>query len=371
MGYTVTRVSTRKELNDFLNLPFKIYKNDRNWVAPVLSEVKRILNPEKNPYFRDASLTLFNCYSGSGIRARISVVINKIFCERSGKNIAFFGFFESFNESDAVKYLFDEIFKYCIDNKIDKLEGPFNPNHYSELGMQCINLNSSPSFFQTYNPSYYNLLLKNVGFEIEKLLHTRKNENSSAFLTGKYGNNINLTSTDLSVRSFNTKELENDLENLREIFNDAFSENWHFLPVSKEEYLFSSKHMKYVTPPDLIQFVEYKGNPVAAVHFVHDINPALKKLNGKAGVIKYIKFIKGIKRINSAIIFAVGIKKAFRNSQVTKLLFNVTVNTARKFNSLETTWMYDDNKTIVSLAERLGLKKDKEFAVYSKNLTAN
>jgi hypothetical protein len=80
------------------------------------------------------------------------------------------------------------------------------------------------------------------------------------------------------MKNFNT-----DLEHLRAIFNDAFSENWHFIPVSKEEYLFSARHLKLITPPELLQFVEYKGEPVAAVHFTLYINPVLKEFNGRAG----------------------------------------------------------------------------------------
>ncbi|HVO75029.1 MAG TPA: hypothetical protein VMT35_13460 [Ignavibacteriaceae bacterium] len=368
MGYKAVTVSTRSALNNFLNLPFKIYKDDKNWVAPVKSEIKRILHPKRNPYFKNATIALFNCYYGNDIRSRVSVVINKIFCEKAKKNIAFFGFFESYNEPDAVKYLFCEVFKYCSYRKIEKLEGPFNPNHYSELGMLYNRFNASPSFFQTYNPDYYNSLLKNLGFEIEKVIHTRRSTNSSEHLVEKFGNKINLSLPGLSVRSFNLRNFKNDLECLRKIFNDAFSENWHFVPVSREEYLFSSKYMKFVTPPSLIQFVEYEGNPVAAIHFVLDINPALKILKGNAGIFKYLKLTNQIKKIDSAIIFAVGVKKSFRNSKVTQLLFNAAVNTAERFDTLETTWMYDDNKIVNSLAERLGLKKDKEFVIYSKNL---
>jgi hypothetical protein len=75
------------------------------------------------------------------------------------------------------------------------------------------------------------------------------------------------------------------------------------------------------------------------------------------------------KKNKNAIIFAVGIKKAYQNSKVAKILFNITVETAKRFNCLETTWMYDENRTVVSLAEKLGLEKDKEFVIYARVLT--
>jgi hypothetical protein len=368
MSYRVIKVSTRRELNDFINLPFQIYREDKNWVAPIKSELKRALNKNINPYFKFASLDLFNCYSDDKIIARIAISVNKNFCEKVGLKIAFFGFFESYNEPKAVKILFDEVFKFCKENQIVRIEGPFNPNLYSEVGMLSNKFDLPPVFFQTYNPEYYNTLLSENDFRILEVLHTRINYNSSEYLNKKFKEPLILQNGDLRVRGFNDEQTEIDLDHLRNIFNDAFSDNWHFTSVSKEEYLFSSKHLKLVTPPELIQFVEYKGKPVAAVHFVLDINPLLKQFNGKGSIINYIKLLVGHKKIKRISIFAVGIKKEFRNSKVTQLLFNATVEIAKKFEILETTWMYDENKTIISIANRLNLIRDKEFNTYFREL---
>ena len=106
MSCRVVKVSTRSELKDFINLPFEIYRNDRNWVAPIKSELMKVLDVNKNPYFKFASLDLFNCYSGDKIVARISLSVNIDFCSKTGIKVGFFGFFESFNDSQAVKFLF-------------------------------------------------------------------------------------------------------------------------------------------------------------------------------------------------------------------------------------------------------------------------
>ena len=368
MSYGVIKVSSRRELKDFINLPFKIYKNYKNWVAPIKSELKRTLDVKKNPYFRFASLDLFNCYLNKKNVARISLSVNETYCKSAGVRTGFFGFFEAFNDPDAVKFLFDELFKYCKANGIQRIEGPYNPNLYSEVGMLCTKYDLPPSFFQTYNPEYYNSLLKENGFNILEVLHTRINKDSSGYLNKEFSKALELKLKDLSVRSFDMRNKEADLEHLRNIFNDAFSDNWHFTPVSKDEYLFASKHLELVTPPDLLQFVEYKAEPVAAVHFVLDINPLLKNFKGRSSLIKYLNFLIQRKNIERVLIFAVGIKKDFRNSRVVQLLFNASVQIARKCSILESTWMYDENKIIISLAERLGLERDKEFNIYYKDL---
>ena len=111
MCYRVIKVSNRKELNDFINLPFAIYKGDRNWTAPIKSEVKRILNAKKNPYFKDTLLILFNCYKNSEICARISIGINKLFCKRQRIKTAFFGFL---NRTMIMMQLNFYLMKYLI-----------------------------------------------------------------------------------------------------------------------------------------------------------------------------------------------------------------------------------------------------------------
>lgn len=367
MRYRVITVSRTKELNDFIELPFQIYESDRNWVAPIRSEIRRTLNKNKNPYFRSASLVLFNCYCGSEIVTRVSLVVNRIYCDKFSQKTAFFGFFESFKDIDAAKVLFRHVDDYCMENEIERLEGPFNPSHYSELGMLSNRYLSPPSFFQTYNPDYYHNLMLASGFFVAEIFHTRKNDNNKEYLNSNFKTTLQFEDGFLKVRSLNINDLGNDLEYLRNIFNDAFSENWHFTPVTKDEYLFTAKHLKLVTPPELIQFVEYQGTPVAAIQFALNINPLLRKLNGKIGLVKYLKFLVEIKKVRNALIFAAGIKKEYQNSKVSKLLFNIAVETGRKFNCLETTWMYDENKSSISLAEKLGLNRDKEFLIYAKN----
>ncbi|HMQ70064.1 MAG TPA: hypothetical protein PKA90_13820 [Ignavibacteria bacterium] len=368
MGYKVVRVSTGNQLKDFIDLPFGIYRNDDNWVAPLRSELKRTIDSARNPYFREPSIELFNCYDGDNIVSRISVSVNDEYCRKAGVRTGFFGFFESFNNSAAVKFLFDEIIIHCRENGIERLEGPFNPNLYSELALLSTDYNSPPSFFQTYNPEYYHSLLKDNGFSVLQILHTRINKDSRGYFNEKFSKPLDLESDDIRVRSFRKNYTKQDLEHLRNIYNDAFSENWHFTPVSKEEYMFASKHLKLVTPPDLIRFVEYKGEPVAAVHFALDINPLLKRFKGRAGIMNYLRFLNERKKIDRATLFAVGAKKEFQNSRIIRLLFNATVEVARRFEILETTWMYDENRIVISLAEKLGLKRDKEFLVYYRDV---
>ncbi len=356
-------------MRDFFRLPLLLYCDDTNWVAPISSEVRRVLDVRRNPYFAHATLKLFICYKARKAVARTAVVINRLHEQKFGLKVAFFGFFESANDKEAVRHLFEEVEEYCKSEKVEFLEGPFNPNHYSELGLQASGYGTSPSFFQTYNPEYYHVLLMGVGFHVSARMITAKNERIRDYVLQCYGVRTPTTeSQGFTVRSLILSDLKRELERIREVFNDAFSSNWHFLPASREEYEFSTKFLRLVSSPELIKIVEHGGEPVAVLMCVWDINPLLRKMYGKVGPVKYFRFLRERKRIRELIIYAVGIKKVYQQTRAFSLLLNSMCQIALNYDSLETTWILPENVLAMKAAERLGMVPDKHFVIYGKSL---
>ena len=369
MTYRVVSVSKARQMKDFLSLPFGLYRKDPNWVPPFRSEVRRILDEKRNPYFAKTKLKLFICYKNGTTAARVAVIINRLHQEKFNQKSAFFGFFESLDNLDAIRHLFGTAEEYSRSQGVEFLEGPFNPNHYSELGLQVDQFGTPPTFFQPYNPAYYNELLKKIGFHVSATFHTRKNENIRQYVQERYGTKRPPTETgNYSIRSFSKKDLKAELERFREVNNDAFSSNWHFLSLSKEEYLFSAKYLSLVTFPDLIKIVEHNGNPVGILHCVLDINPALRKLKGKVGPMKLIRFLRERKKNQKLIVFSIGIKKDYQKSRAFRLLLDSFSQMCREYEVLETTWTSEENIPAIKAAECFGLKPDKHFAIYKKHL---
>ena len=362
-------VRDRTTMRDFLRLPFEVYRKDPDWVAPISSEVRKTLDVRRNPYFRSSELELFVCYDENGPAARVAIVINSLHRQRFGGNIAFFGFFESKNDTEVARQLFSEAESYCRSRGAESLEGPFNPNHYSELGLQANRFGSAPSFFQTYNPPYYLELLQEVGFREELRFHTRKNGDIKEYLAQRLRKwEGTLVIPGYTTRPFSMEHAGSDLELVREVFNDAFSSNWNFLPLSSEEYSFAAEFLHLVTLPELVVIVEHEGVPVGVLECVLDINPLLRQFRGKIGPVKFLRFLRRRKKIRNLIIYAVGIKKAYQGTHVFALLLDAACRIARNFDVLETTWMSDDNKLALRAAKLLGLERDKEFVIYRKTL---
>jgi len=369
MTPVVIPVRDRKTRKDFLRLPVDLYSGDPNWVAPISSEVRKTLDVRRNPYFASSELELFVCYDENGPAARVAIVINPLHRKRFGENTAFFGFFESKNDRAVVRRLFESAEAYCRSRGVEFLEGPFNPSHYSELGLQANRFKSPPAFFQTYSPPYYLELLREVGFCESERFHTRRNEHIGRYVAdrlAKWQGTLNVPG--YSVRSFRMKDFDNELERIREVFNDAFSTNWHFLPLTKEEYVFASEFLNLVTLPELILIVEHEGTPVGVLECVLDINPLLRQFHGTVGPVKFFRFLRKRKKVSNLIIYAVGIKKAYQGTHAFALLLDAVCRMLRKYEVLETTWMSDDNMLALRAAKLLGLERDKEFVIYRKAL---
>ena len=369
ISYKVKTISDAQGMKDFLELPFKIYKDDPNWVAPLKSEIRRTLNTIINPYFANANLQLFVCYKGKEPVARTSVVINYEHWKKFKRKTAFFGFFESIKNEEALSRLFEAVEQYCQSSGAEFLEGPFNPNHYSELGIQIDNFETTPIFFETYNPEYYSKLLENAGFKVSCRLHTRINKDAAKYVRQRYGAvSTRKSSGGFLVRHFNLFDMKAELERIREVYNDAFAHNWHFLPVSREEYSFSAKFLFLVAYPKLITIVEHNGEPVGILQCVLDINQLLQSLKGKIGPFGCLKFLMGRRYIRDMVIYAIGIKKAYQNTRVYKLLLDSMCRIALRYRVVSTTWVSEDNLSAVRASEHLGLEPYKWFAIYEKSL---
>lgn len=278
-----------------------------------------------------------------------------------------FGFFEADNDPGACQALFNEVEEHCLSLGIQCLEGPFNPNHYSELGMLSENYSDPPAFFETYNPPYYNSLMSETGFKVAGRLHTRINRQIGVYLSKKYDLSAPPARKEgFTVRKFRLLNYGSDLECIRQVNNDAFSDNYRFLPLTKEEYRFAGKYMFLVTVPRLVIMVEHRGTPVAVLQCVLNINTILHALNGKTGVKESLDYLHRRRGLKELVIFSVGIRKAYQNSPVFVLLLHHICRLLKDYSVLSTTWMTDTNIPAIRAAERLGLHPYKWFDIFEK-----
>lgn len=371
MTYEVHKISTPTGWRDFLELPHRIYRNDPRWVAPLHTEIRKALDGRSNPYYLRAEAQPFVCYRDGMPVARTAVIINYRHWERWKEPTAFFGFFEAENDPEAVAALFDMAATFARDRGATTIEGPFNPNHYSELGLLVENFAEAPRFFETYNPEYYPPLLETAGFRPVKRLHARINHYTDDYVNRRYQNTNFERPSEFTIRPFRLRQMKAELERIREINNDAFSENWHFLPLSRDEYIHASQYLFFVTFPKLVFIVEKGEEPVGVLQCMLNINQILQPLRGRLKPWHYPGLLLKRQRIQEIVIYAIGIKKEYQHSFVIKLMLDRMIRVVQKYPVVSTTWMTEDNLPAIQASRLLGLEPYKWFAIYGKELVAN
>jgi hypothetical protein len=369
MSLRVENVADARTWLDFLGLPHVLYRDDPNWAPPLTAEVRRTLDSTKNPYFEHAQLGVFVCYRDDQPTARACAVVNQAHWDRSGAKAACFGFYESTDDSEASGRLLDSVMRFCRAAGAETIEGPFNPNHYSELGLQMTGFGTPPVFFETHNPPYYARLLEAAGFTVLRRLHTRSNPDVGAYIRRRYGRVSRPRARgEFRVRQFRLLDMRHELERIRAVYNDAFADNWHFLPVSAAEYSFVAKYLFFVTYPRWVALVEHRGSPVAVAQCALDVNPLLRQLGGRGGLGGYARFLAGRGSIRDVVMYAVGVRRGFRQTDAYRLLLGYLCWALRDCRVMTTTWMTEDNIPALSAAQRFGLEPSKYFAIYGQRL---
>lgn len=168
------KVETRKDLNRFIRLPWAIYKNDPNWVPPLILDVKEKLNRKKNPFFEHAEMDLFLAVRGAEITGRIAAIIDHNHNRMHAEKTAFFGMYESLNDPDIAKALLDGATAWAKERGMTILRGPMNLSMNEECAFILDGFDSPPMVLMPYNPPYYLELMSKCGLFKAKDLYAYK-----------------------------------------------------------------------------------------------------------------------------------------------------------------------------------------------------
>jgi hypothetical protein len=233
MALEIETIRKERDLKDFLQLPWRIYRDDPNWVPPLLSDQKKLLHPKKNPFFEHAQMTRLLARRDGEPVGRVCAIDDRAHIEYWQEPVGFFGFFECINDPEVARALFDAAADWLKPRGIDVIRGPMNPSTNDSCGLLIEGFDSPPVFMMTYNPPYYADLLEAAGFTKAKDLYAyklSKDEIPERIIKAgeKFRNDL-----DITVRPINIKDIKQDIEKVREVYNQAWSKNWGFVPMSR------------------------------------------------------------------------------------------------------------------------------------------
>jgi hypothetical protein len=300
----VKKVTTKNELNQFIRFPWQIYKDDKHWVPPLIMEQKKLLNKNKNPFFKDADADYFIAYKNEKITGRIAAIKNDIHLKYHKDESGHFGFLECINDQAVADALFNAAKNWIKEKELKFMKGPANPSSNDIYGMLVEGFDDSPRLLMPYNPEYYIQLCEGHGLKKAKDLFAWKivSEKILASEKLKRGQELVKKRYNLKISQLKMKNFQKDLEKFKYVYNKAWAPNWGFVPMTEEQIDAMAKEMKPLAEPSLVLFGEIDGNLVGAALVMMDYNQIFKNMNGKLFPFNFIKLFTQKKKLTLGII---------------------------------------------------------------------
>jgi hypothetical protein len=373
MTISIIPAESGRELKQFLNLPWSIYRNDPYWVPPLKRDVRELLSL-KHPFYHHAERRLLLAMRDGVPAGRVAAIINRRHNEFHSDRTGFFGFLECVDHQETADALLFAAEKWIREKGMDRVLGPANPSTNEACGLLVDNFLSPPFVMMTYNPPYYRDLLENAGYVKGKDLFAYWYHVGKELPTRlkRIVQKVQDKEKDLVVRHLDMKKFESDLEAVRTIYNEAWEKNWGFVPMTDGEITHMAKKLKPLVAPSIVNLAFVGDEPAGFAMGLPDYNHVLKILNGTiANPIRNIKALRVGKQIKSGRCLTLGVREKFRKRGIESVLFAMTwqggIDMSYRYG--EFSWVLEDNQPIHDAATRIfNAEHYKTYRIYSKDL---
>lgn len=365
-------VSNKKEEKDFLQFPYQHYSDDKYWVAPLRIEQKKLLNKDKNPFFKNAEAAFFLAYYNDKPVGRIAAIIDHRYNKYHDTKTGFFGFFECNDNQETVDLLFKVAEDWLKNNGMKDVLGPANPGMMDEIGVLVDGFEKYPSILMPYNKAYYDKLITQTGYkkEMDLLTYLVTQDSVDRNRANRAVEIVKKRLPGIKIRKINLRKIHEEVKIIREIFNSAWGNNWGFIPLSSEEFDALADDLKTIVDTNFAHIAEIDGIPIAFSVALPDYNQIFRKMNGRLlpfGILKILWNKRKIDKIRTALM---GVIPKYQGKGIDVLLHREAIENGLKKGvySSEVGWILENNVNMVRVAEKIGGSIDKRYRMYSKKL---
>jgi len=363
----IVDASAGRARRQFIRLPWRIYRNDPHWVAPLLIDQKKLFTRGRHPFHEHGRIRPFLAVRDGQAIGRVAAITNAQYNAFHGVNEGFWGFFECVDDADVARRLFDHVAGWFRERGVDTVWGPMNPSINHECGLLVDAFDSSPMVMMTYNPSYYVGLVESYGMTVARNLFAYR-VTSDLQVPPKLAK---LTERlrrrgDFTIRPFDLSRFESEVAQLRETFNEAWSGNWGFAPFTDAEFQQICRDMRDFAIPELCPVAERDGRLVAFMIAVPDINVALRHARGRLFPFGLLKVLWYKRKVDSLRVVVLGERPECASSGVTAGLYHDCISHGRRlgYRWAEMSWILEENVSVRRIIETFGGEIYKTYRVY-------
>ena len=359
-----------------MHLPWQLeaYRDDPNWVPPLLDELKKVLDRSSHPYHEHAESAYFIARRNGRVVGRVTASINHLSNEFHGEKVGTFGFFECINDVDVAGALLETASEWIAARGMASVQGPFSfstNDEFTSPGILIEGFDTPPVIMMSHNPPYYQQLVESAGFEKIRDLYSYWVDMTDAADRLVRASERVMRSSGVKLRTLDMKDLDNEVERIKSIYNSAWERNWGFVPMTDAEIDHMAEAMKPIINPRLCIMAELEGEPVGFALQLPDYNVAFKRMNGRLLPFGWAKFLWYKRQIRHTRVITMGVKPEHRKKGIDSMMILQLHVESSKFDQPrgECSWILEDNMAMRRGLERIGGSIYKTYRVYQKQLT--
>lgn len=381
-GPQIRAVMDRADRRVFIELAYRLNRGDPNWVAPLKSEVAALLDPNKNPWFEHGKAQLFLAYRDGRAVGRISAHIDRLALDQPaaqglGPGTGNWGLLEAEDEQ-AAQALIARAEDWLREHKMTRVVAPISLSVWDEPGLLTFGHDHPPTVMMGHDRPEYQAWVERAGYASVKQLKTWELDITRPFppLIQRIIESGNRNER-IVIRTVDKSRFSEEAALILGILNDAWSDNWGFVPLSDSEIAYAGKKLKAIVFEDLVRIAEYDGEPVAFMITLPDLNEKLAELDGSLLPFGWIKLLWWMRKpqVTTARVPLMGVVKRLQGSRMaSQLAFMLIdqINEAAIANYGATRgeigWILDDNQGMNAIAETLDCTVNKIYDLYEKAL---
>jgi hypothetical protein len=369
-------VRSRRELKRFVKVPFRLHREHPQWVPPLIYERMQFLDRSRNPWFEHGEAEYFVALRDGEPVGRITAQIDREWDEVQGGSDGMFGFFETVDDREVAAALVGAAEDWVGERGRRRLLGPMDFTTNDEVGLLIEGFELRPMILQNWHPSFYKELLEELGYGkamdlLMWYLELGKLKEGDQFAPEIHAAAKKaLGDEGIAIRNFDKGNLGEEMRRFSEVYNEAWADNWGFVPATDAEIEFHAKLLKQVLDEDW-GFIAERGDETVGVAFtLPDINQAIAKTKGRLLPFGWLKFLLAKRKIDRVRVFALGVKNDYRHSGVAAGLYLKHLEAASPDGvpAGETGWILETNEPMNRAMEGMGGKVVKKYRIYEKAL---
>ena len=373
---TIKQVDTRskKEVNEFVQFPFRLYKNIDEWVPPIVADIKLMLNKNKHPFYEHSDAEFFTARDNGEMVGRIACIENKKYNQYHDKKQASFYLFECIDDQSVAEELFDRASDWAHDRGLEVIIGPKGLSTFDGYGFLVEGFDKRQMMtMMNYNFPNYPKFAEALGFSkvvdwVSSYIHIPDfNMPERAKIIAK---RVEEKGKFKVLRFSSKKELKKWSWKIGQAYNNTFVNNWEYYPLSDNEIKFIMDNIMVVAVPELLKVITYNDEVIGFLFAFPDISAALQKHNGQLSPLALVSYLRELKKTNWVSFNGVGVLPEYHGRGGNVLLFSEILKSANAFNFEhgELTQVAETATQMRKDLENLGVKPHKNHRIYSKNI---